>query len=145
MCLFAVPVIEDTHLPKVILISYPSGGCVGKPQTILANACMAFIHFHFSRWSANIWAGAQLSPKPGGMSRLRRAHHCQANQSKPTESPCELPGSRLYGLGSPEWKERTLLRSCFPIMEAVRYRHNRNLEKTHILFQFLPSSPSKSF
>lgn len=76
--------------------------------------CMAFVQFHLSRSSANIRAGTQLSLKPGAMPRLRRAHHGQANQSEPTESPCELPGDRLYGLGKQRKKGKNFTKKLLP-------------------------------
>lgn len=127
----------------MIVISCPSGGCVEKVSNNTSK-CMAIVYFLLSRLSANIWAGASLSLKPGGISRLRRAHHCQANQSKQTESPFEFPGGRLSRRVQNE-RKKTSRRSSVPLIHAVRHRNNRNPERMQVLFQFLPSSPCKPF
>lgn len=103
---------------------------------------MTFVYLHLSRLSPNIWAGAQFSPKPGSISRLRSAHHCQANKSQPTESPREWPGgSRHCGWGEHSVKGKDFTQKLLPSYPGRRHRKNRTPESSQSLFHSIIPAP----
>lgn len=112
MCLFLVPIIEDIHLFKVILISCPSGGCVGKSQTILANTSLCtFPPF----WMVCKHLGRNSTfPEAWRHVKAKKGTSLPSNPSKLTESSCELPGGRLYGLGKPRMKGKYFAEELLP-------------------------------
>lgn len=107
---------------------------------------MAFVCFHVCRLSPNIWAGAQLSLKPRGIARLRRAHPCKVNQAKLKESPCGFPGATDLQIRRAQDRKnftKELLLS-YPGSETGKIETQRGC-KHYPSLEFLSTSPTKLF
>ena len=104
----------------------------------------AFVCFHVCRLSPNIWAGTQLSLKPRGIARLRRAQPCKANQAKKVHVGFQLPQTLQMRRAQDRKNFTKELLLSYPGSETGKIETQRGY-KFYPNLEFLSASPTKLF